>query len=282
MFDKPTKIIGYKNLLDHGIFVTPEYIISEKFDLTRVSLMKRYCPHRQYPIGKSGQFLKELYCEFHGLKWNSDGSPQEHPYKLSCGLADISNSGLIGINYIEPDAQWVHRISQEKNLQYSYSTFGSSNIGSWLWLMEAEADYMHVKQREIHPDLSQIIDLRHVNMYEGDNWIAQEHSPGWTSIFIYPYTFVEHTTGCLSINFVVPADHTSEFGFEWMTQFYFDPTVSKQQQDDFASLDKVFREDVATIEKVKGPYYPLKFAMNELERHSLHWSKWVLANRKIK
>lgn len=280
MFPKAPKIIGHSSILNTGWLVTPEYIITEKNDNNEVRLMKRYCPHRQYPLNDPGDIVDKLYCPFHGLKWESDGTPIEHPYKLSCGNAEINKSGLISLNWVDQDVEWSQRISNDADLSYSYSTHGNSNTGSWLWLMEAEADYLHVKQKEIHPSLSQVIDLTQVKMYDGDGWIAQEHQPGWTSIFIYPYTFVEHKQGCLSINMIIPHNYETEFGFQWMTQFYFSPTVSKEDQQEFASLDEVFREDVATIEKIKGGYYPLKHAMNNLELHSVHWGEWVKRHRK--
>ena len=151
---------------------------------------------------------------------SKDGEPKNNTKKLHCGNVDISNSGLIFKNYQEPDTSWSRDLSTEKNLKYSHSVTGSGN-GSWLWLMDAEADLLHVYQNGIHPFLAQQINLEDLKLDQGDDWILQTHPDGWW-LYIFPYTFVEYSPGCVMINYVTPKDENSEFGFDWICQFYYD------------------------------------------------------------
>ena len=278
MFINPPKILGHKSLFINGNFVTPEYILS--LQQNDVHLFKRYCPHRQYPISTPGSFINDITCDFHGLQWSSAGEPKNHPYKLKCGTAKIGKSGLIFLNWNEPVHKWIDDIAAQSSLEYSHSCFGKSETGSYLWLMEVMADYLHVRQSKIHPELSKQVDLDRVIMDQGTDWILQTHGHNWTSIFIFPYSFVEYKQGCLSVNYVIPNDINNEFGFEWITQFFYNNSVSQTERDTFESLEFGFREDVSTIEKQKGGYYPLKFPLNHLEDHCIVWGNWVKNNRR--
>jgi hypothetical protein len=195
-----------------------------------------------------------------------------------CGVATTGKSGLVFKNFIEPDHKWVNDLSNEQSLEYSHICTGSST-GSWLWLMDAEADYLHVATGHIHPRLSTHINMSDVGMDQGEDWIYQEHAAGWWSVYVFPYTFIEYKKGCLSVNYVTPVDENVEFGFSWITQFYYDSKVTPEDRIEFETLETVFKEDVAAIEMIKGKYFPLMNAMNKYEDHCVHWGQWVLKNK---
>ena len=116
-------------------------------------------------------------------------------------------------------------------------------------------------------------------MDSGNGWILQTCSTGWW-LFIYPFTFIEWSLGCVAVNYTIPRDIKNEFGFEWNTQFYFDPAVSVEQRNTFEELiEDVFVEDVAAIEKQKGKYFPIVNAHNRLEDHCVHFGKWVTEHK---
>jgi len=82
----------------------------------------------------------------------------------------------------------------------------------------------------------------------------------------------------VSVNYTIPKDKINEFGFDWVTQFYYDPTTTIERRHVFEKLEEVFHEDVVAIEKQKGPWFPLMKSENRLEDHCIHYGKWVTAN----
>lgn len=277
LFNNPPKILSHISALDSGNFVTPEYILN-KGD-SKINLMRRYCPHRMYPLHKVGQHVDQIVCNFHGFEWDKNGTPLNNDRKLNCGLASIGRSGLVFTNFTEPNHQWVDDLASEENLKFSHVTTGTS-VGSWLWMMEIQVDLLHIRAGEdvVHPWLSSIEDLEEVNMDSGEGWIIQTCSTGWW-LCIYPFTFIEWSPGCLGINYTIPNDPNYEFGFSWMTQFYYSPEISQERKTRFEKLEDVFHEDVLAIESQKGPYYPLMKAVNRLEEHCIHYGKWITKNR---
>jgi len=275
MFKNTPKILAHISSIKNNNFVTPEYILNK--GTNSVNLFNRYCPHRMYPMHVPGTTTNEIVCNLHNFKWDINGTPLNNSKKINCGNADIGRSGLILKDFVEPNHQWVNDLSAENNLEYHCSTMGKSN-GSWLWLMEAEADYLHVHASGIHKRLSSIIDLEEITMDQGEGWILQTHKPNWWSLYIFPYTFIEYAPGCLSVNYVTPVTPNNEFGFDWITQFYYDPKTPVEQRLEFETLEDVFKEDVQAIEKQKGPYFPLMKAMNRYEDHCVHFGKWVKSN----
>jgi hypothetical protein len=279
VFKKIPKILAHRAALSAGLFVTPEHIIGQK-STTVANLLHRYCPHRSYPLGGTvGSHVQEglgITCDFHGMTWTSQGDPVESNCSLLQRTAIVRDDGLIVENFSETGQQWSHDLAQEDQLKYQRTFTGSSN-GSWLWMMEIQADLLHIRPNGIHPDLSEKIDLATVTFSHGRDWICQNHSTGWWT-FIYPYTFLEWTPGCLGVNYVTPNDPKQEFGFTWNTQFYFAPTVSDEQQLEFISLEQAFCEDVCAIEQQKGPWFPLEHSSNPLEQHCVHWGNWVQQN----
>lgn len=277
MLKNQPKILAHSSALELGNFVVPEYIINK--GQNKVNLFNRFCPHRRYPLAQPGQLVENILCNFHGFEWNKDGVPLNNDRSISCGSAQVGKSGLVFKDFIEPDHKWVDDLSQETNLKFSHVCTGTS-IGSWLWMMEIQADLLHIRQGKdaIHPWLSSIEDLDLVEMDEGTDWIIQTCSTGWW-VFIYPFTFIEWSKGCLSVNYTIPKNINNEFGFDWITQFYYDPSITEERKAIFEKLEDVFHEDVEAIESQKGPYFPIKVPYNRLEDHCVHYGKWVSANK---
>ena len=276
MFKNPPKILAHVSSVNNSNFVLPDYILNNGGN--QINLFHRFCPHRMYPLHEPGDQVEEIQCKFHNFKWSSNGTPINNTKKLGCGNADIGKSGLVFKNFVEPDHHWVADLAREQNLEYSHSYTGTSK-GSWLWLMEAEADLLHVYQQGIHPFLAQQINLEDIVMEQEDGWILQNHPTGWW-LYIFPFTFVEYgNPGLVMVNTVIPHSKDSEYGFDWITQFYYDSTATPDRRYIFETLEQVFKEDVAATEKQKGNYFPLMKAMNRYEDHCVHFGKWVTANR---
>jgi hypothetical protein len=277
MFINTPKVLAHVSSLNDGNFVTPDYILNKDNDF--INLFHRFCPHRMYPLQSPGEVVQNIKCKFHGFEWDNKGIPINNEKKLNCGLASLGKSGLIFRNFTEPNHQWVEDLSKEKTLRYSHSNLGHSK-GSWLWLMDAEADLLHLYKGGIHPFLSKQINLDDIELDQGDGWIIQNHPGGWW-LYIFPYVFVEYgNPGMLMVNSVYPKNADSEFEFDWITQFYYDNNIDVGKRLVFETLEKVFEEDVATAELQKGPYFPLMKAMNKYENHCVHFGKWFSENRK--
>jgi len=277
MFNAPPRIIAHKSVQNKGNYATPEYIVGKN------SLMNRYCPHRMYPIQDVGSFSKgDLVCNFHGFTWDENGEPLNNDRRIKCSNATEGKSGLLFKNFVEPDHQWVNDLANETNLEYSHCRQGSSK-GSWLWMMEIQTDLLHIRSgdKAIHPWLSSVENLEEVKMEAGKDWTIQTCSTGWW-LCIYPYTFIEWSPGCLGINYTTPNDVNNEFGFNWVTQFYYDPSILAEKKSIFEKLEDVFIEDVAAIEKQKGKYFPIINPYNRLEDHCVHFGQWVKENLKEK
>ncbi len=276
MIKNTSKVLAHLSATSQGNFVTDDYILHRKDQ--GVELLNRFCPHRFYPLADLGVNTSDHVCKFHGLAWAPDGTPKNNNKNIKCGSATIGKSGLVFKNFVEPNHKWVSDLNSEINLQYSHSCTGSSQ-GSALWMMEIQTDLLHIRHDGVHPRLSTMVDLSNVQMEQGDDWVLQTHKDGWWLI-IYPWTFVEWSPGCLGINTVVP-NSDSEFGFSWTTQFYFDPSVSQEKRNEFVTLEDVFKEDVAVIEKQKGSFRPLLNSMERLEDHCVHFGKWVNKNKTL-
>jgi len=274
MFNNPPKIFAHITALKNGNFVLPEYILNPSG--SEVNLFHRYCPHRMYPLHSTGEHVKEISCKFHNFKWNEDGTPINNTKKLHCGNANIGKSGLIFKNFIEPNHKWVDILANETDLEYSHTCQGASK-GSWLWMLEIQADLFHIRKGGVHPGLSEETNLDEVTLDQGNGWVIQYCSTGFWLV-VYPYTFVEWSLGCLAVNYTTPNDTNNEFGFTWNTQFYYSPQTSEEKRRQFETLEDVFREDVGVIEKQKGQYFPLMKSVSPLEDHCVHFGKWVKEN----
>lgn len=278
MFKSPPRFYGHKSIVEDGNFVLYDKILNKTGD--DISLFHRHCPHRMYPMHKVGEHVKNIFCDFHGFEWDQTGKPLNNNRNIHCGKLNVGKSGLLFKNFQEPNHKWVDDLASEKNLKYSHSRFGTSK-GSWLWMMEIQADLLHIRRGEkaVHPSLSEITELDDTDLFEGENWILQTCSTGWW-LFVYPYTFVEYSKGCVAVNFTTPHDENNEFGFDWITQFYFDESVDQAKRDEFEFyIEPVFIEDVKAIEKQKGPWFPIINPHNRLENHCVHYGEWVRKNK---
>lgn len=275
MFKKQPKALVHSSVLELGNYVLPDFIVNKGAE--DINLFHRFCPHRMYPLHNSGDIVQNIHCKFHNFNWDKNGVALDNPKKLICGSASLGKSGVIFKDFIEPDHKWVDDLSKEHNLKYSHFFKGESK-GSWLWLMDAEADLLHVYRDGIHPFLAKQINLNDIETDQGDGWIYQKHPDGWW-VYIFPHTFIEYGyPGKLAINRVFPKTENSEYGFEWITQFYYDDTVSVNDRFIFETMEQVFKEDVAAAELQKGDYFPLMKAMNKWEDHCIHFGKWYREN----
>jgi phenylpropionate dioxygenase-like ring-hydroxylating dioxygenase large terminal subunit len=274
MFNKPPRILSHISVMNTGNYVLPDYILHRENNT--VELFHRHCPHRMYPLHETGEIVDKIHCKFHNFNWDENGKPIDNNKKLICGTAHVGRSNLVFKDFIEPDHKWVDDLSKETNLKYSHLFSGESN-GSWLWLMDAEADLLHVYRNGIHPFLAEQIKLEDLKLDQGDGWIYQEHPSGWW-VYIFPYTFIEYGyPGKLAVNRVFPKDENSEFGYTWVTQFYYD-SVHPNDRLIFETMESVFKEDVKASSKQKGPYFPLMNSETIYESHCLHFGKWYREN----
>ena len=277
IFNKPPKILAHKSAITDSNFVTPEYILNK--GTNQVNLFNRYCPHRMYPLAKPGEYVDNIVCKFHGFAWDKNGTPLNNDRNIGCGQAQLGRSGLIFKDFVEPNHFWVDDLAKETDLEFSHVAEGKS-AGSWLWMMEIQADLLHIRKGKdvVHPGLADVTNLDAINMDQGDGWILQTCSTGWW-LFIYPFTFVEYSSGCLAINYTIPNNSDNEFGFSWITQFYYNTKTPISKQYEFETLNDVFNEDIETIELQKGKYFPLMKTINRLEDHCIHYGQWVTKNR---
>ena len=261
-------------------FIVPEFIVTKESN--QFQALSRICPHRFYEIGEAGEQPEKIVCHFHGFEFNEIGKPVNNKFRLPCNSVDYhQQTGLIFKDFKRcDDLPIVKDVSSENNLQFSHTYHGTSK-GSWLWLMEAEADLLHVRKNGIHPWLANEVDAEtEVSIDQGDGWIIQYHPTGWW-FYLFPFTFIEWAKGCLSINYTIPHDVNNEYGFDWITQIYFDPSIDSDMRRHFNQIEPVFREDIAAIEKQKRPFRPLESDLR-LETHSVHFGKWVKENVVLK
>ena len=276
MFISIPKIFAHVSSVDKGNFVLPEIILNKSNE--GVNLFHRFCPHRMYPLHNIGEHVENIVCKFHNFEWDKDGNPLNNPKKLKCGTAEVGRSGLVFKDFTEPNHQWVDDLEKETDLVYSHSFQGESK-GSWLWLMDAEADLLHLYKGGIHPFLSQQVELNDIVLDQGDGWILQHHPNGWW-LYVFPFTFIEYSKpGCVMVNTVIPDNIDTEYGFKWITQFYYSKDIHPNTRMIFETLETVFKEDVATAELQKGNYFPLMKAMNRYEDHCVYFGNWVKNNK---
>ena len=268
-------VLSHISVLDNGNYVLPDYILNKYF--YEVRLFRKNCPHRMYPLHQPGEIVQNIHCNLHNFNWDKFGTPLDNDKKLICGKADVGVSNLVMKDFVEPDHKWVIDLQNETSLKYSHFCSGKSD-GSWLWLMDIEADLLHVWRNGIHPLLYQQVKLEDIKMGQGDGWIHQEHPNGWW-LYIFPYTFVEYgARGKLAVNRVFPKDPNTEFGYTWMTQFFYDDSVNANDKLIFETMEDVFKQDVEASSKQKVPYFPLMNSSNKYESHCLHFGEWYRNN----
>jgi hypothetical protein len=278
MFKDTPRIFAHKSITDQGNFVLPDYILNAGTGDNSINLFHRFCPHRMFPLHNPGEHVENIFCEFHGFEWSKDGTPINNPKKIHCGKLDIGRSGLVFKNFIEPDHKWVDDLAKETNLVYSHSYQGESK-GSWLWMMDAEADVLHIHDKGIHPFLSKQVKAEDIQLDQGDDWILQTHPNGWW-LYVFPFSFIEYgNNGCVMVNRIVPNDINTEYGYKWISQYYYDPNVNVNTKYIFETAEQVFIEDVKTSEKQKGNYFPVINPMNKYEDHCVHFGQWVARNK---
>jgi len=277
MFNKFPTAVAHKSCVDRGMYVTPEYIISECNG--ELKTLNKFCPHRRYPLGTTGEHKTQIKCKLHGFEFNPDGSPINNDKSLACSTVHLGKSGILFKDFTEPKHTWVDDLSKEQNLKYSHITTNSSK-GSWLWTNDIAIDLFHVSNGLIHPLLMQQVDPAKFILEEGDGWAIQHNGNcGWW-LFIYPFTFIEYSNpGCLAILSIIPTDNFIEYGFNWYVQYYYNDEVSRDRRIIFETLELTYSEDVQAAELQRGDYFPLLRMSNPLEKHCVSFGDWVIKNK---
>lgn len=277
MFDLLPIAIAHKKCIEKGMFVAPEYIVSESNG--NIKALNKYCPHRRYPLGETGKFLNNIQCQLHGFAFSADGAGINNNRNLTCPSTKLGRSGLLFRDFTEPDHEWVDDLAKETDLIFSHMTSHESH-GSWLWSTDIAIDLFHVKSGTIHPLLMQQVDPNEFVLEEGNGWALQRfNEQGWW-LFIYPFTFIEyHREGCLAINTSIPNDYNNEYGFKWHTQYYYNRDVHADKRLIFETLDLTFDEDVKAAELQKGDYFPLLKVTDKLEKHGVTFGNWITQHR---
>jgi hypothetical protein len=288
MFKKSPNIFAHVSGLENGNLVLHDTIIVK--DNNTYNIKSRECPHRGYLMHSPGDIVKNVSCKLHGFAWNNSGQPLskeahcDHFYKLHhYGEASVGITGLLFQNFEEPkDEKWVKILSEEKDLTYSHSITLTSK-GSRLWFMEQMTDLLHVRQNGIHPRQSLETPIDSLSVNYGNGWAMQSYPTcyGKTGfwLFVYPGFNIEHEPGKLLVARITPNDNNNEYGFTIVIQFYYSPYVDSVEKADWEKCIEVYKEDIAAIENINRPYFPLKRTVNEKENLIKHWSDWYMENK---
>jgi nitrite reductase/ring-hydroxylating ferredoxin subunit len=288
MFKKSPNVLAHISALHNGNFVLEDKIIIKNGE--EYSIKSRECPHRGYLMHNPGDMVNNVICKLHGFAWDQTGQPLNkeshcsHFYKMHHhGIAELGTTGILFQNFKEPEnAEWVDILKEANGLSYSHSITGSSN-GSRLWLMEQMTDLLHIRQNGVHPRQSLETPLTGIKTDFGDGWAIQIYPTCYGSkgfwLFVYPGFNIEYEPGKLMITRVTPTDINSEYGFTWHMQFYYSPEVGKVEKEEWEKCIEVYREDVAAIENIKRPFFPLKKTVNSWEDQMKHWGEWYSENK---
>lgn len=288
MFKNNPNVLAHVSALRNGNFVLQDKIIVKNENSYEVK--NRECPHRGYLMHEPGDMVNHVVCKLHGFAWDQSGRPLEkepycsHFYKLHHqGVADVGKTGILFQDFVEPEnAEWVKILSEAEGLEYSHGVGGTSN-GSRLWLMEQMTDLLHIRQNGVHPRQSLETPLDNMQTDFGDGWAIQIYPTCYGSkgfwLFVYPGFNIEYEPGRLMITRVTPNDINSEYGFTWHMQFYYSPEIGKVEKEEWEKCVDVYREDIAAIENIKRPFFPLKRTVSKWEDQMKHWGEWYLANK---
>jgi nitrite reductase/ring-hydroxylating ferredoxin subunit len=287
MFKNSPNIFAHTSGLKDGNLVLHDTIVI-KNDNT-YCIKSRECPHRGYLMHEPGHVVKDVTCKLHGFCWDNNGLPlvkepnANHFYKLHhLGDIEVGKSGILFQNFKEPiEAEWVKLLSAEKELVYSHSVMKSSN-GSRLWFMEQMTDLLHVRQNGIHPRQSLETPLSSMEADYGDGWTIQMYPTCYGNkgfwLFIYPGFNIEYEPGRLIVTRLTPHDPASEYGFTLQIQFYYSSSVDSIDKEAWEKCLEVYDEDIAAIENINRPFFPLKRTVNHWENQVKHWSDWYKEN----
>lgn len=290
MFNNPPQIYGHKSALKNGNFVIEEGIILKSDN--EYTLKSRECPHRGYVMHTPGEIVKNVVCKLHGFAWDSEGKPLskepycDHFYKLAThGRLEIGKTGLLVENLPDDDSEWMSELAKETDLEFNRSINGESS-GSWLWMMEQLTDLLHIRQNGVHPrqSLETPLDKDHMILSMGDDYAVQNYKnvngiPGYW-VFIYPGFGVEFERGKLLITRIIPKNKNEEFGYRWEMQLYYAPWVDSIDREEWEKAVAVYLEDVAAVENIRRPFFPLKRMVSEWEVQMKHWGEWYLKKLK--
>ena len=294
MFKNPPNIYAHVSALKNGHFVVEDKIIFNNNNT--YSLKSRECPHRGYIMQEPGDIVKTVVCKMHGFAWDNEGKPldnqndpcRNHFYKLPhYGDLELGQSGFLFQNFKELESsEWVQALKLMTDLEY-VKTVRIESSGSYLWMMEQFTDVLHIRQDGIHPRQSLETPLDNIEQTLENGCSVQKNTNinglnvGYW-VFIYPSFAIEIEPGKLIIARAVPKNKDTEFGFTLEIQFYYSPWIDQNMRTEWEKAIDVYKEDIAAVEKIKRPFFPLKKMINKYEEQMYDWGQWYLKNLKSK
>ena len=270
---------NYPKLLTHkDIFKNSTFFGSDNFIITSdFKLFLNKCPHRGSKIIPSGTTKSNLECNLHGWCWNKDGSPINNHIPLLSKNINVGKSGIIFLDWVEPqDSKWVKDL-EEDQLEYSHS-IKKIGSGDWKWQMEMHVDLLHVNK--IHPLLDGYVNVKNLTSERGDDWIAQYHEYGWW-LFVYPFTHIEYEPGCLYFSEMSPRQNRE--GYDIYIHYMFNKHISNDIKDKFIKMSEItLDEDIEAVNNISmnSRYRKPGNLLDPLETDIIHFYNWLEKNTK--
>jgi phenylpropionate dioxygenase-like ring-hydroxylating dioxygenase large terminal subunit len=262
------RILTYKNVFKNAnFFGSSNFVINQNLEL-----FPNRCPHRGNKIIKPGTTKDLFQCNLHGWQWNNNGQPINNNVSLKSQQATLGESGLVFLNWDEPQGvQWVEDL---KNSTFEYShSLHKQGFGDWRWQMEMHVDLLHVEK--IHPLLHSYVDCTKLRTERGNDWIAQYHDHGWW-LFIYPFTHIEWEPGCFYFSEMTPKENDQ--GYDVYIHYYFDQQVDSVKRQEFAKMaDQTFDEDIQAVNELSSAssYRMPSNCQHPLEQDIIHFYNWL-------
>lgn len=269
---KHPKLLTHRSVFNtHPVFASANYVVNSDFR----AFFNR-CPHRGNKIIQPGQPSSDFRCGLHGWAWDCAGQAQNNPINLKHKQAQAGRSGLVFMDWQEPEsAGWVQDLAQE-DFTYSHSV-QRRGLGDWRWQMEMHVDLLHVA--EIHPLLNSYVDCNRLKAEHGTDWICQHHEYGWW-LFVYPFTHIEWEPGCLYFSEMTPLPAGQ--GYDVYIHYMFDRNVSVIKRQEFQHMAEVtFDEDIQAVNRISASSEyraPGIHTTHPLEQDIRHFYNWLEEN----
>lgn len=267
---------NFPNILTHkDTFIFNKFYASARYIInSNLNYFFNKCPHRGNRIIEPGSVKNKFQCDLHGWQWDENGIPLNNSVNLVKKTVTKGQSGLIFLNWNEPqDAKWVNDL-QIDNFIYGYNII-KQGLGDWRWQMEMHVDLLHVPY--IHDSLNKYIDVYTLKTDRGDDWICQYHDHGWW-LFVYPYTHIEYEPGCLYISEISP---NNEKGYDVYIHYLFNPLIDAKVKSNFIKMAEItFDEDIKAVDNLSqnNVYKKPHKNLHVLEKDILHFYNWLDKN----
>lgn len=265
------KILTHKDVFSNkNFFGSGYYVINQSFQL-----FSNRCPHRGNKIIPPGNARDHFKCGLHGWGWDDNGQALNNNVNLRHHQATLGKSGLIYLDWSEPEtARWINDLANDR-LEYSHGS-KKYGTGDWRWQMEMHVDLLHVQH--IHPMLHNYVDCNKLTSEKGYDWIAQYHEHGWW-LFIYPFIHIEWEPGCLYFSEMAPRENNQ--GYDVYIHYLFSSNTTKEKRHQFADMaETTFDEDLAAVNELSAvsKYRMPGNSKHPLEQDILHFYGWLEDN----